>query len=66
MFIVYLDLLATAIPPTLPTVLTFGIDFVTRRLKAYNINCVLPRSALTAGKVNTVVLKGDDVFGKDF
>ena len=59
MFQIYIDLLITAIPPTLPTVLNVGIDFVLRRLKAHGITCILPKSALTAGKVDTLILKGE-------
>ena len=62
----YVDLLADAIPPTLPTILTVGIDFVTRRLRKEDIHCLIPRSALTCGKVDTIVLKGEEVFGKEF
>jgi cation-transporting ATPase 13A2 len=32
MFIVYIDLIFTAIPPTLPTILMLGIEFVVGRL----------------------------------
>jgi len=66
MFIYYLDMLVTAIPPTLPTVLSVGINFVQHRLKKYGINCVLPKSTLTGGKVDTIILEGNNVFGKEF
>jgi len=64
MFLIYIDLLITAIPPTLPAILNVGIDFVQRRLKTHGINCVIPKSVLTGGKVDTLVLKGEGVFGK--
>jgi magnesium-transporting ATPase (P-type) len=59
MFQMYLDLLATAIPPTLPTILSVGIKFVQSRLNSQGINCVIPKSVLTGGKVDTIVLKGE-------
>lgn len=58
MFIMYVDLIFVAIPPTLPTILMLGVEFVVRRLEMSGINCVLPKSALTGGSVNTIVLKG--------
>lgn len=66
MFRIFMDLLITAIPPTLPTILNLGIEFVTRRLKAHGINAVMPKCILTAGKVDTVVLQGEEVFGKEY
>ena len=64
MFIMYIDLIFVAIPPTLPTILMLGVEFVVRRLEMAGINCVLPKSALMGGSVNTIVLKGEEVFGK--
>lgn len=66
MAVYYLDLLVTAIPPTLPAVLNVGIDFVQLRLKNCGINCVLPKSTLTGGKVDTIILQGNHVFGKEY
>jgi hypothetical protein len=66
MFRIFMDLLITAIPPTLPTILNVGIEFVTRRLKFHGINSVMPKFILTGGKIDTVVLKGDEVFGKEY
>ena len=66
MFRMYMDLLITAIPPTLPTILTLGMEFVMRRLKSHNIHIVTRKSAITAGKINTIILKGNEVFGKEF
>lgn len=66
MFRIFMDLLITAIPPTLPTILNLGIEFVIRRLKAHGINAVMPKCILTAGKVDTVVLQGEEVFGKEY
>lgn len=66
MFRMYMDLLITAIPPTLPTILNVGIEFVTRRLKAQGINSVMAKSILTGGKIDTIILKGDEVFGKEY
>lgn len=59
MFQIYLDLLSTAIPPTLPTILSVGIKLVQSRLNSQGISCVLPKSVLTGGKVDTIVLKGE-------
>jgi magnesium-transporting ATPase (P-type) len=64
LFRLYLDLLVTAIPPTLPTILNVGIKFVQSRLKSQGINSIIPKSVLTGGKVDTIVLKGEQVFGK--
>jgi len=64
LFRIYLDLLVTAIPPTLPTILNVGMKFVQSRLKAQGINCIIPKSVLTGGKVDTIVLKGEQVFGR--
>lgn len=61
---IYIDILVTAVPPTLPTILNVGIKFVQNRLKAHGINCILPKSALTGGKVDTIILKGEEVFGR--
>lgn len=58
MLIIYIDLIFVAIPPTLPTILMLGIEFVLLRLNSYGINCVFKKSALTGGKVNTIILKG--------
>jgi len=66
MFRIFMDLLITAIPPTLPTILNLGIEFVIRRLKAQGINSVIPKFILTGGKIDTVVLEGEEVFGKDY
>jgi hypothetical protein len=66
MFIVYVDLIFIAIPPTLPTILMLGIEFVVRRLEMAGINCVLPKSALIGGHVDTIVLKGEEVFGREY
>ncbi len=35
-------------------------------MKVQGINCVIPKSILTGGKVDTVILKGDEVFGKEY
>lgn len=59
MFIIYIDLIFIAIPPTLPTILMLGIEFVVRRLEVAGINCVLPKSSLAGGRVDTIVLKGE-------
>jgi hypothetical protein len=63
---IFMDLLITAIPPTLPTILNVGIEFVTRRLKSHGINTVMSKSILTGGKIDTIILKGDEVFGKEY
>ncbi len=64
MFITYLDLIFTCIPPTLPTLLSVGINFAQHRLKQYDIACVLPSNILTGGKVDTIVLEGHNALGK--
>ncbi len=56
MFVTYLDMIFTCIPPTLPTLLSVGINFAMHRLKNYDIACVLPSNILTGGKVDTIVL----------
>lgn len=52
----YLDMISTSIPPTLPTLLSVGINFARKRLKNFNIHCVLPSNILTGGRVDTIVL----------
>lgn len=64
MFITYLDLIFTCIPPTLPTLLSVGINFAQHRLKHYDISCVLPSNILTGGKIDTIVLEGHHALGK--
>lgn len=59
MVLLYIDLIFVAIPPTLPTILMLGIEFVIGRLEIAGINCIFPISSLTGGKVDTVVLKGE-------
>ena len=66
MLIIYIDLIFIAIPPTLPTILMLGIEFVLKRLESSGIKCVLPKSSLVGGKVNTIILKGEEVFGKEY
>ncbi len=56
MLMLYLDLLSTSIPPTLPTLLSVGINFAQHRLKNYNISCVLPSNILAGGRVDTIIL----------
>jgi cation-transporting ATPase 13A3/4/5 len=56
MFVTYLDLIFTCIPPTLPTLLSVGINFAMHRLKQHDISCVLPSNILTGGKVDTIIL----------
>ena len=56
MFITYLDLMFDCIPPTLPTILSVGINFAQHRLKTYDISCVMPSDILIGGKVDTIVL----------
>ena len=58
MFIIYLDLLSTSIPPTLPTLLSVGINFARHRLHSYHISCVFPNNILKCGSVDTIVLEG--------
>ncbi len=62
----FLDLLSTSIPPTLPTLLSVGINFAQHRLKSADISCVLPSNILIAGKVDTIVLEGHHALGKDY
>jgi hypothetical protein len=59
-------MLSTSIPPTLPTLLSVGINFAQHRLKGYNINCVLPENILTGGKVDTIILEGQHALGKEY
>jgi cation-transporting ATPase 13A3/4/5 len=66
MVITYLDLIFTSIPPTLPTLLSVGINFAMHRLKNYDVACVLPSNILTGGKVDTIVLEGSHALGKEY
>lgn len=66
MFITYLDLIFTSIPPTLPTLLSVGINFAQHRLKNFDVACVLPSNILTGGKVDTIVLEGHSALGKEY
>ena len=64
MFVTYLDLIFTCIPPTLPTLLSVGINFAQHRLRHFDISCVIPSNILTGGKVDTIVLEGHHALGK--
>jgi magnesium-transporting ATPase (P-type) len=66
LFILYLDMLSTSIPPTLPTLLSVGINFAQHRLKGYDIYCVLPSNILAGGRVDTIILEGHHALGKEY
>ena len=66
MFVIFLDLLATSIPITLPTALSVGIKFAQHRLFKVGINSVLPSNILTGGRATTIVLDSNKVLSKNY
>lgn len=54
---VFLDLLTTAIPPTLPTAMTVGIGFALRRLSAVDVRCSVKQKILVGGRVDTIMIQ---------
>lgn len=64
MFFTFIDLIFVCIPPTLPTILSVGINFAQHRLKNFDISCVMSSNILTGGKVDTIVLEGQHALGK--
>jgi magnesium-transporting ATPase (P-type) len=66
MFILFLDLLATSIPITLPTALSVGIKFAQHRLQKHGIHSVLPSNILTGGRANTLVLDSNRVLSRNY
>lgn len=66
MFVLFLDLLATSIPITLPTALSVGIKFAQHRLAKAGINSVLPSNILQCGRATTLVLDANKILSKNY
>ena len=66
LFVIYLDLLATSIPMTLPTALSVGISFAQHRLSQQGIHSILPSNILAGGRATTIVLDSNKIFGKNY
>lgn len=62
---VFLDLLTTAIPPTLPTAMTVGIGFALRRLQGVDINCTVKQKILVGGRVDTIMIQNSVLVTKN-
>jgi magnesium-transporting ATPase (P-type) len=54
LFVIFLDLLATTIPPTLPTAMSVGIGFAIQSLTNMNIKCMVPPKIIVGGRSDTV------------
>jgi cation-transporting ATPase 13A3/4/5 len=50
-----LDLITTAVPPSLPACLGIGISYAVNRLKSQNIICINRDRVNLLGKINTIV-----------
>lgn len=66
MLVLFLDLLATSIPITLPTALSVGINFAQRRLLKVGIHAILPSNILSGGRATTIVLDSNKVLSKNY
>lgn len=66
LLILFLDLLATSIPITLPTALGVGISFAQHRLVKAGIHSILPSNILSAGRATTIVLDSNKVLSKNY
>lgn len=66
MLILFLDLLATSIPITLPTALSVGINFAQHRLLKVGIHSILPSNILSGGRATTIVLDSNKVLSKNY
>lgn len=66
MFVMFLDMLATSIPITLPTALSVGINFAKKRLSKCGIHAILPSNILAGGRATTVVLDSNKVLSKNY
>lgn len=66
MLYLFIDLIATSIPITLPTALSVGINFAQRRLVKHGIHSTLPSNILSGGRANTIVLDSSKVLSKNY
>lgn len=66
MLYLFIDLIATSIPITLPTALSVGINFAQRRLVKNGIHSTLPSNILSGGRANTIVLDSSKVLSKNY
>lgn len=66
MFVMFLDLLATSIPITLPTALSVGISFAQHRLAKSGVHAIMPSNIISGGRANTIVMDCGKVFGKNY
>lgn len=66
MLVLFLDLLATSIPITLPTALSVGINFAQRRLLKVGIHSILPSNILSGGRATTIMLDSNKVLSKNY
>lgn len=66
MFVMFLDMLATSIPITLPTALSVGINFAQHRLAKCGIHSIMPSNILAGGRATTVVLDSNKVLSKNY
>lgn len=64
--VLFLDLLATSIPITLPTALGVGISFAQHRLLKVGIHSILPSNILSAGRATTIVLDSNKVLSRNY
>lgn len=62
--ILFLELLTTAIPPTLPTAMSVGIGFAMRRLTALDIRCMIKQKILVGGRIDTVMIESSNLISK--
>jgi magnesium-transporting ATPase (P-type) len=62
----FLDLLATSIPITLPTALSVGINFAQHRLFKSGIHSILPSNIIIGGRATTIVIDSNKVLGRNY
>jgi hypothetical protein len=65
MLVLFIDLLSTSIPITLPTALNVGIKFAKHRLSKTGIHSILPSNIISGGRATTIVLHSSKVLGKN-
>jgi hypothetical protein len=66
MLYLFVDLLATSIPITLPTALSVGINFAQHRLNKCKINSILPSNILSGGRATTILLDSNRILSKNY
>ena len=64
-FQLFLDLLTTAIPPTLPTAMSVGIGFAMQKLNQMNIRCNVKQKILVGGRVDTLLVEKSGILSKN-